>query len=1075
MATRVTFKVATETKFGDKLLVVGSFQEKPWDLQSAPALTTQPDAYPVWSVQLELQPSTEAEYKYVIVKKDGGEKWEPFKGNRQITVPAEETTKDDGKFGHLDSKPSSNGYNPAVDNLKAPSPAFRSSPAFSDRSNGSPAPDRASPAPSDQSDGGQGNQAPTNEDEFVDIIFKENQSQKSWRQKLEFVRNCVTGKDGRFVADQGHMVYLAVYLQFLSAGEISCQEDGRHFRPNHLADNARAIDDSLSKFGRSNPSLLFVIRKMYPLVPSYAAAFTCSVPLTRIRDIAHRGDIPRDLKEIIKHQLQNKLHRCAGPEDLVKAEEVLNRITAPGANYSGSFVHEFKIFFSELKEFFNARGLDERLQEIVDKGEMDGDGIKLKDDFLWEKNNPGSDRLVVLRKLTALRKHMSSIVDSATEGGETIQRIRLAEIKLEEYAFVVVSELINGLEREQDLPWQRSMEALALTCSNVGMGGVNASECQAIEAEVLSILKDAPGFNNPGALLRLKAVLERGRRLAEEHSQSVLDLFLSRAGKLGRKLGVNDHAVRVFCEGLVRSHLVFQLSKILSIVLRKVRVVGNMPPWDALVTGVAVGRLVRCETMEEVEKVVNSDKSPDQFVVFLKRAEGDEEIPKRVAGVVLSHELPHLSHLGVRARQEGVVFATIDDDSDALKRLNDSLGSNPGLVTLSVSADSSCSCTKGGQASSVAPKKPAAADAASAPKHVKFPEATLQGKPCLFTLPQVTSSTGGAKADGARKLNAMAVESKGLAAFSDPPGRAVPFGVMELAVAASPESATYAALLKKVSTAPVETVPDIATEIRNLLLKVEVPAVVVKEINSSFGPSARLMLRSSANVEDLEEISGAGLYDSLANVANTPTAVANAIRCVWSSLWTRRATLSRRQASIPHEAAHMAVLVQEMITAEISFVMMTTNPLTRDPDEVYVELALGMGETLASGNVRGTPYRLVISKKQKSVRTLALANFSHKLIPSVKAWEGSSAETGSSTQDAGQPASDTYYGLQKELVDYSTTPLSTDEAYRQQLALRISQVGVFIEGKMGGGAQDIEGAVNGDKIYIVQSRPQVQK
>jgi hypothetical protein len=30
------------------------------------------------------------------------------------------------------------------------------------------------------------------------------------------------------------------------------------------------------------------------------------------RDIAHRNDIPQDLKNEIKHTLQNKLHRSAG-------------------------------------------------------------------------------------------------------------------------------------------------------------------------------------------------------------------------------------------------------------------------------------------------------------------------------------------------------------------------------------------------------------------------------------------------------------------------------------------------------------------------------------------------------------------------------------------------------------------------------------------------------------------------------------------------------------------------------------------------------------------------------------------
>lgn len=43
---------------------------------------------------------------------------------------------------------------------------------------------------------------------------------------------------------------------------------------------------------------ILVIRKMQPCLPSFKAEFTASVPLTRIRDIAHRNDIPHDLKVV---------------------------------------------------------------------------------------------------------------------------------------------------------------------------------------------------------------------------------------------------------------------------------------------------------------------------------------------------------------------------------------------------------------------------------------------------------------------------------------------------------------------------------------------------------------------------------------------------------------------------------------------------------------------------------------------------------------------------------------------------------------------------------------------------------
>ena len=128
---------------------------------------------------------------------------------------------------------------------------------------------------------------------------------------------------------------------------------------------------------------VLAIRKIHPCLPSFKAEFTASVPLTRIRDIAHRGDIPHDLKVIlirmstelflvfklncvdyllfsspfqqeIKHTIQNKLHRNAGPEDLVATEAMLARITRNPGEYSEAFVEQFKIFHHELKDFFNA-------------------------------------------------------------------------------------------------------------------------------------------------------------------------------------------------------------------------------------------------------------------------------------------------------------------------------------------------------------------------------------------------------------------------------------------------------------------------------------------------------------------------------------------------------------------------------------------------------------------------------------------------------------------------------------------------------------------------------------------------
>jgi len=80
---------------------------------------------------------------------------------------------------------------------------------------------------------------------------------------------------------------------------------------------------------------------------------------------------------------------------------------------------------------------------------------------------------------------------------------------------------------------------------------------------------------------------------------------------------------------------------------------------------------------------------------------------------------------------------------------------------------------------------------------------------------------------------------------------------------------------------------------------------------------------------------------------------------VWASLYTRRAVLSRRAGGVRQDHAVMAVLVQQLVSPELSFVLHTAHPLSRDKNLLVAEIAVGHGETLASG-MRGTPWRLQV-------------------------------------------------------------------------------------------------------------------
>ena len=134
----------------------------------------------------------------------------------------------------------------------------------------------------------------------------------SWLQKLEVAKAMIVDKSQDMRPDLETLSPLYIYLSWISTGSIQCVEGGGHFRPNRHAELAKIMFRSVewvSGDPRKTALERLVARKMVSKLPSFSEAFTATVPLTRIRDIAHRNDIPSDVKREIKHTLQNKLHR----------------------------------------------------------------------------------------------------------------------------------------------------------------------------------------------------------------------------------------------------------------------------------------------------------------------------------------------------------------------------------------------------------------------------------------------------------------------------------------------------------------------------------------------------------------------------------------------------------------------------------------------------------------------------------------------------------------------------------------------------------------------------------------------
>lgn len=96
-----------------------------------------------------------------------------------------------------------------------------------------------------------------------------------------------------------------------------------------------------------------------------------------------------------------------------------------------------------------------------------------------------------------------------------------------------------------------------------------------------------------------------------------------------------------------------------------------------------------------------------------------------------------------------------------------------------------------------------------------------------------------------------------------PKGLAIPFGVMKSAVGGMEFQVALKAL--DVALASSGDVAKAAQKLRSAVEKTSVPSEVLRDLAKGLA-AERVAVRSSANSEDLEKVSGAGLHDSVLGV-----------------------------------------------------------------------------------------------------------------------------------------------------------------------------------------------------------------
>lgn len=1074
-STRVAFQVSKQVQYGESIKLVGSGSALgDWSLDNAPEMSwTDGD---IWTVDVDLPTNQTVHFKYVCVN-GGGANWEECE-DHSVKLPASRVRSDWN--GHVDVRGKAEGEK--------------------DASNADKTQDRQEQAPNEapnqngSTSSGTDERLAHNQWQGADVKFMQSNNHSkerngqwntsglegaalrivsaderaaSWLAKMEVVKKLLVDEAVDQKPDLDALAAAYVYLQWIGTGAIQCAEGGGHFRPNRHAELSRVIFRSLERVicdpeAAGTRSLL--ARRMHPKLPSFTEAYTASVPFTRIRDIAHRNDIPHDLKQEIKHTIQNKLHRNAGPEDLVATERLVERLEGEGT-HNNDFMDQLRIFRSELRDFFNASSFTDMLQAV--RPSLDDSDIPTIDSFLKAKGKVDSaganaslnDVVDALHTLTSVRAVLSKGLaaglrnDASGSALAMRQRWRLAEGRSEDYAFVLLSQVTNTLQAQGGSAalagghangWSLPIGAAVLAVRHVGLSGWHPADCAAVENE-LTAWQQAGQLSERDNALRLKATLERAQRLTQSYTDGLLGVLPPMAEAVGGGLGIRQEQILVFTEAEVRASVVFQLSGLLSVLQGAARIAAGSDAWDAIVGGSGVGELIEADTLEEAEARV---KGPS--VVVLRQATGDEDVSGcdgALQGLILCHSLPHLSHLGVRARQQGLPFVTVDDEELIAQTIKPLVGkqvqltsSAAGVQLAAYSPSPSQTPPKSSKSRSTGSRTATSSRSAGA--------STQVNKATWVPLLEASPETCGAKAASCAALEKASAGKL----FETPKGAAIPFGNMELALKAAGQDREFQRLVQDLEKAPRENVSTICDKLQNIVADLRVPDNVLKAVGKHLG-ATRAYVRSSANVEDLEGMSGAGLYESVPFVdSGSSDDLGAAIALVWASLYTQRATLTRRAAGVSQADASMAVFAMEMLAPDTSFVLHTISPLDRDEAVLHAEIAPGLGETLASG-ARGTAWRLAVNKSSGETETLAFANFSTALVAPKSS------------------SSSARFQLFPKTVDYSKQPLSRNKEDRQKLGGQLCEVGVALEDLLGG-PQDVEGAMLNDRIFVVQSRPQ---
>uniref|UniRef100_A0A453RHC3 Uncharacterized protein n=1 Tax=Aegilops tauschii subsp. strangulata TaxID=200361 RepID=A0A453RHC3_AEGTS len=537
--------------------------------------------------------------------------------------------------------------------------------------------------------------------------------------------------------------------------------------------------------------------------------------------------------------------------------------------------------------------------------------------------------------------------------------------------------------------------------------------------------------------LYAKAFLDRTRLALASKGEQYYNMMQPSAEYLGSLLNVEEWAVDIFTEEVIRGGSAATLSALLNRFDPVLRNVAHLGSWQVISPVEVTGYIVVVDKLLSVQ-----NKTYDKPTVLVaKSVKGEEEIPDGVVGVITPDMPDVLSHVSVRARNCKVLFATCFDPN-TLSEFQGHEGKVFSFKTTSADVtyrevsdselmQSSSSDAQGGEA---------------------IPSLSLVKKKFLGKY-AISAEEFSDEMVGAKSRNIAYLKGKVPSWVGIPTSVAIPFG-------------TFEKILSD------ETNKEVAQNIQMLKGR------LAQEDFSALGEIRKTVLNLTAPTQPVKELKEKMLSSGMPWPGDESDhrweQAWMAIKKVWASKWNERAYFSTRKVKLDHEYLSMAVLVQEIVNADYAFVIHTTNPSSGDSSEIYAEVVKGLGETLV-GAYPGRAMSFVCKKDDlDSPKVLGYPSKPIGLFikRSIIFRSDSNGEDLEGYAGAGLYDSVPMDVEDEVVLDYTTDPLITDSGFRNSILSSIARAGHAIE-ELYGSPQDVEGVVKDGKIYVVQTRPQM--